>query len=220
MCRRRITLDLYQTIDSIKGEKIPKVLDNREKVKICIVEDDKTFTNEGFDKLGYKNVSIHREALNISNYKDFDIILCDIKGIANEFSDEQGLAFAKELKKVYPMCEIYIYTGQNVKNYGATDDIPVIHKPKSKTELAEYFDQSVARMLSPKCIWDKLYIYLTSNKISAKEIVKIEDSFVKSVRDNAEFKPNVDSSLQTVLDTASRLLGIFAAAAAKELCNQ
>lgn len=221
--RRKSDLADYRTIESLKPEPNTSILKLRNSVNVYIIEDDPSFTVEGFSKLGYNNVTVHREAEDVAEYKMFDIILCDIHGIANDCSsNEEGLAFAKQLNKLYPCTEIYIYTGQNVRNFGSTDGLPVIHKPKTKAELAEIFDKSIRNMIDPSYIWNKFYRFLYENKIKPKDIVLIEDRFVRAYEGKTRFDvPQIArGDINDAVSNAARFVGIAAAAFTKEICSQ
>lgn len=219
---RKKELEDYKTIDSIKTNPITISVQLRQKINICII-DDKKYKVDGLSKLGYVKVDVHDKALNIDQYSEYDIILCDISGVANDISNkEEGLAFAKELQKVYPISEIYLFTGQNVQNYGKSDGIPVIKKPKTNSELATYFDSSLKRIADPTYIWNKIYCFLIQNNVKPKDIVVIEDNFVRAYTNGDKFNiPNIPGiQSKDTIDSIARFIGVFAAAYTKELCSQ
>ena len=219
---RKNSLDDYKTVDTIKKAVVTLSIQLRQKINICII-DDKKYPIDGLSKLGYINVDVHDKALDIEQYGKYQIILCDISGVASEISGkEEGLGFAKELQKMYPCTEVYLFTGQNVMNYGRPDGLPVIKKPKSNSELASYFDQSLKQLTNPEYVWGKIYNFLIQNNVRAKDIVQIEDSFVRAYSNGDKFDmPNLPNiQMKDTLSTIARFIGVFAATYTKEICTQ
>lgn len=221
MCFRKKGLDEYKTIDSIKQKLVPISYELRQNINICII-DDKKYKCDGLVKLGYTSIDIDDKARNIDEYSNYHIILCDISGIASDISNkEEGLALAKELQKVYPFTEIFLFTGQNVQNYGKADGIPLIKKPKTNSELSTYFDECLKKFVNPQYLWNKLFKYLIANNVGAKDLVVIEDNFVRAYSQGIQFKmPNIPSiENKDSLASIARFIGVFAASYTKEICN-
>lgn len=226
MClfRKEKPLSEYKTIETLDiNNRFCLSLQMRESIRVCIIDDEK-YPLDGFKKLGYKNVSVHEKAGDLADYSEYQIILCDIRGVGTEYSNnEEGLAFAKQLKKMYPLTEIYIFTGQNVQNFGKTDGIEVIKKPKSSAQLASYFDSSLKRLCNPIFLWQKISSYLIENNIKPKDQVIIEDNFVEAVKHGKQFSLNNVSKTaiqQTNLDVIARFVGVLLGSFTKEICSQ
>lgn len=224
MCffKRKKEITDYKTIDSLPKKAITVNISLRQSVNICIIDDDR-HSIDGYDKLGFTNVDAHGEARDLKDYSKYQIILCDIQGVANELSSsEEGLAFAKQLKKIYPCTEIYLFTGQNVQNFGDPGDISVIKKPKTKAELAEIFDKSIKNLMDPVYVWRKIYRFLTENYISAKDLVIVEENFVQSYMNGTPLSlSNIESKdSRELLTNIAIFVGTLSAAFTKELCSQ
>lgn len=214
-------LNDYLSVNDIKYSLMPITVETRKKFKICII-DDAGYPKDGFDKLGYVNVDVHTKAHKLEDYAKYQIILCDVQGVGTQFSPEEGLAFAKQLKQVLPGIEILLFTGQNVKNYGDSDDLEVLKKPKYKNELALKFDDCIKNLTNPVKLWGKLYKYFTTNNVSSKDLVILEDRFAKSFKKNSSFSLDglwiATSFNKESAKYIAELVGTVAAAYTKELC--
>ena len=81
--------------------------------KICILDD--TYIDVSvFKQFGLKSVESRKEFRKIEDYSEFEIILVDIMGLAEDISSEKGGVFlAEQLKDKYPTKIIALYTSKS-----------------------------------------------------------------------------------------------------------
>lgn len=181
--------DMY-TIGMLKEKKISSDIHiDRSNLKICVLDD------EGFDinkiyALGYKQVERKLRFENIEDYEKYDIILCDIEGIGNEFDPtHQGLAVAEQIKDQYPEKIVLIYSGKNVEAYG---ELPpnidgALNKVESTTELVKSIEKYYKESMDPYIVWEKTRQRMLDSGISTKTVAVIEDRFCKSILEKEDY---------------------------------
>ena len=178
------------SIGDLKEQKIDANLHfDRSNVKICVLDD------EGFDidkiyALGYIRVERKLKFENIGDYEKYDVILCDIEGVGNEFDyTRQGLAVAEQIKEVYPDKIVLIYSGKNIEAYG---NVPsniegVLNKVESTTELVKKIDEFYKKAIDPISVWERTRLQMLQAGIATKTIAVIEDQYCSSILQKKEF---------------------------------
>ena len=127
-------LDNYKTIEELKNVNVLPT-QYRSRIRICVI-DDEGYDPRGLNKLGYTNVETQKYTKPIDKYGKYDVILCDVLGLAHDISvKEEGYAFAKELNKNYPFCTVVLYTAQNPNNFPKDNPLKVIRKGSLKSKV-------------------------------------------------------------------------------------
>lgn len=184
---------VYRKLHSISNLKEQRISSDikidRKNVKICVVDD------EGFDidkvySLGYIQVDRKLKFESIGDYEKYNIILCDIEGVGNEFdSVRQGLAVAEQIKSVYPEKIVLIYSGKNVESYGElpTNIDGVLSKVEATTELVKKLDAYYKESIDPIIVWEKTRQQMLDSGIATKTIAIVEDQYCNSMLEKKDF---------------------------------
>ena len=200
------------SISSLKEQKISfEIKVDRKKVKICVVDD------EGFDidkvhSLGYIQVDRKLRFENIGDYEKYDIVLCDIEGVGNEFdSVRQGLAVAEQIKSVYPEKIVLIYSGKNVEAYG---EMPanvdgVLSKVESTTELVKQLDKYYKESIDPIMAWEKTRQQMLNAGIATKTIAIVEDQYCFSMIEKKDYLHFDEYNLQENYEVIGKYIKIL-----------
>ena len=86
---------LEKSRDKIKNVSIR----DKKNIRIVII-DDEGFDDEVLKNLGYLDIDVKLKYEKLSDYEIYDIVFCDINGIAKEVDQTyQGAALAKLIKK-------------------------------------------------------------------------------------------------------------------------
>ena len=131
----------------------------------------------------------------MDEYKEYDIILCDVEGIGSSVDVErQGLAVAEQIKNVYPEKVVLLYSGKNIETFG---EMPpnidgYLRKQLSMSELAKCLDNYYKKSIDPINVWEKTRNEMLNNKISTKTIAFLEDRYCRSLLDNKKYLCNID----------------------------
>lgn len=175
------------TIDSLKS-KISNVknIEMKDKKSISIVfVDDEGYDIEPIVSLGYTDCHKMLEYKELRDFEKYDIIFCDINGIAVNLDPEnQGAELAKQIKETYPEKMVVIFTSKsqklNIIKYRDYVD-EMIEKNSHPSDIVELINEYLSRKYNPIAYWENTKKQLIKNNISSKEISLIEHYYVKSI---------------------------------------
>ncbi len=160
----------------------------RKNVKILIVDDEKF---EIIDMLKTREYSVYykTDIEYIIDAEPYDIVILDIKGVANTFgSTYQGLGYAIEVKKKYPHKIIACYsTIADPKYSQELDKIDgFINKDLDIDRWSDKIDDYIRKYASIDYHWDLIKKRLSQINLDADTISRIERLFRDSFK-NDEF---------------------------------
>lgn len=187
MCfTKRHVFKKMSTVEELKNDCIKQKTDlpsKRSQLKICVLDND-GFNSEELRKIGYTNIAVRESFDSINDFKEFDLVLCDVDGIGTKYNPQkQGLAVAEEIvKSFFPMTQVVIYTGKELSDYEyeEIEGVSVIRKNLSNAELVKEIDEICSIFWKPEAMWSFLEKYYRKEKLPNKEIALLEDLFVKS----------------------------------------
>ncbi len=181
----------FQTLDDIKSKKLGNDLNiPKEKIKICII-DDESFPCDSLKRLGFSNITVLEDCPNdINELSEFNIVLVDVRGVATKINQkEQGLAYAKTLKREFPFIHVLLYTAIQPKILGdVPDSIPVIYKSIPYDQIALKLDEIRKQISDPKYLWGVIESYLLENGYSHRDLAIVEDIYCKSISNKIDYK--------------------------------
>ena len=156
---------------------------DRSKVKICFLDDEGYTSVDKLNSLGYKNIEVKFEFNNLEEFSDYDVIFCDIQGVGKSLYPKfQGYDVAIELSKMYPNCNVFIYTGKDLSQYPPLPkNIKCISKQTSMKEIVSILDNECEYLWNPIAAWEKYELELRNKKTDNKFIALIEDKFFSSI---------------------------------------
>ena len=184
MCKS-LFYNKLKTIDDISNIKCQlDIKQDRKNIKIAVIDDKRDFFKDDFEKTGFIDITINESFDGPKQYEPFDLILCDIDGVAIEKNDKtQGVSVAKTLKQMYPNKIIVLYSGRRPEEfdreyYKYVDDY--FNKSLSATELADKIADLCKIFWDPREAWMWTRKQLVKNGQSTKSIAWLEDSYVNS----------------------------------------
>lgn len=188
-----IILGKVNSIYDLQGFQSAYKKPQRETVKIALI-DDEPFP--ALDRLQRNDFKIKKfdDVSDVSSLYEYEIILVDIDGVAMSLSEKyQGAFLIKEIRKKYPHKVIIAYSSKtfdaSYNDYFREADF-VFLKDLSTEQWVENLDEAISRSVDPIYQWLKLRDYLLDNKVKLEFLIRIEDSFVKSIRDRNNTFPN------------------------------
>lgn len=200
-----------KTINDIVDIKLePTIESDRKKYKILIIDDEGFAQKEGLNKLGFKDIDVKFNYTNMEEYSAYDIIFCDINGVAKEIDPYfQGAALAKMIKEMYPDKYVIIFSALDQSldfyPYYSSVDATII-KNLNSNQLSEKLDQYIATISSPKYKWDSIKRILEFNKIPTEDIAVFEDFFVRSFLDGKDYSSDIKKYCQKSLKEKSEIM--------------
>lgn len=189
---------------------------DKKNVKILFL-DDEGYDIELLKNLGYLDVHKMYKFTEMDDFEKYDIIFCDINGIAKEIDETfQGAALAKMIKETYPEKIIIIFSAKqqyltfnNFSNY--VDD--VIYKNISISELTEKINHYIDILINPIHFWENMRKQLIVQNISPKQISKLEHYYVKSILENKNYSDDINKfSSVSNLDFATSIINAITTA--------
>jgi len=129
------------------------------------------------------NLSHFKEIEQIDSVNGFEIVLCDIRGIGKKFHSKfEGAHVISEIRRVYPFKVIIAYSAYTFdptynKYFKLADDI--IKKDLDIDEWVERLDNAIELSINPVYKWEKIKLFLQTQKISPLDLVKLEDEYVR-----------------------------------------
>ena len=189
--------DLYTIEDLEKARDKIKSVSIREKKNFRIVIiDDEGFDDEVLKSLGYLDIDIKEKYEKISDYENYDIIFCDINGIARDLDPTyQGAALAKLIKKTYPSKIVIIFSSKDqsldfykFSNY--VDDI--IPKNLKNAEIAEIIDKYIEVFNDPIERWKNFRRKILEQGTTPKSVALLEDCYVRGILNHDDTTKNME----------------------------
>lgn len=167
----------------------------RDKVNICVIDDEGFPLSDNLKKLGYTHIDIKYNFVDISEYSNYEIILCDLDGVGKVIdSKKQGLAIVEQIKINYPSKKIFVYSGKSLEGYGQLpEEVLYIPKHSNPNEISQILDSNCSYLWDPIEAWNYIYERLIDAKVSSKVIAVIEDRFAESIieKDNLFVKRKI-----------------------------
>jgi len=172
-----------KTINDLNGHYDFNVGKLRAETKICIIDDEIFKKKNMLDQHDYKVKEIG-DPSDINAVAVYQIILCDIKGVGKAFQSEfEGGHLIEEIHNFYPNKVIIAYTGEGLdprfnKYFQIADQ--ALQKDATDDLWRSTLDNMIKLVHSPIEQWKKTRKRLLELDISSKDLIFVEDLFVKS----------------------------------------
>lgn len=195
--------------------------DLRKRVKILVVDDneehfpyqllrDNGYTIEWWEK-------VTSDKLERMERGDFDIIILDIKGIADDsVSDSEGIGILKRIKSVNPSQVVVAFSGHSfdldkTEFWKLADD--TLSKPVSIIKAKELIDRLINEKITIINYWEAIKTILISEGVGEKDIKKIEQHIISSIEKQSfnidDIKEKLTVSTQNVAAITTLIDAIF-----------
>lgn len=184
----------YKTIDDLPASIIMDCTDKKviESTKILIIDDDKIALEDTLRRIGY-NVVYKKDIDVLTDVEDYQIIICDYKGVGLNFPNEfEGINLVRLIKEKYPEKIVYLLSAADF-NPRANDYIKFADEMVYKGEeykLVEFIKQDCTKIFNPKERWIQYKKQLMKKGIKEKEIIKLENLYVKSLLNQKDLLSN------------------------------
>ncbi len=180
----------YLTIEDLEKsrDKLKKItIKDKKNVRVLFL-DDEGFDDDVLKSLGYLDISVKDKYEKLSDFENYDIIFCDINGIAKKVDEVyQGAAIAKLIKKTYPLKRVFIFSSkqQSLDFYKFTNDVDgMIPKNTKNSDLAEKIDECIGILNDPVESWKNLRKQLLEQGTSLASLTVLEDYYVRGILKN------------------------------------
>lgn len=120
---------------------------------------------------------------------EYDIIILDIGGVAQEYTHENGLGILEHLKDVNPAQIVVAFSGQTFdlsKNrfWQMADDS--LSKPVDATKCKRILDNLIENKMTLSHYWGAVVKILRREQVSDKNIAQLEDKLTRALQSKNE----------------------------------
>ncbi len=165
--------------------------DRRSLIPLAVVDDESFKPEQNLRANGY-DVRIIGDIKDISELKNFNIILCDLQGVGRHLSHhQQGAFIIDEIKRNHPEKFVVAYTG------GALDDAVTIRaqqdadfflrKDADIDEWRDKLDLIIGLLCDPVEVWRRQREALVDADVPTLNILKLEDAYVRSLQAGSDY---------------------------------
>lgn len=194
----------YMTIEDLEKsrDKLKNVtIKDKKNVRVLFM-DDEGFDDDVLKSLGYLDIDVKEKYEKLSEFENYDIIFCDINGIAKEIDEVyQGATIAKMVKKAYPLKRVFIFSSkqQSLDFYKFTNDVDgMIPKNTKNAELAEKIDECISVLNDPVESWKSLRKQLLEQGTSPASLTILEDYYVRGILKNENTMPLMEEEMKKI----------------------
>lgn len=219
MFKKKTAVEDLLTIEDLKSKNIKLgtiTMKDKKNVRILFL-DDEGYDTDLLRNLGYLDVEKMYEYKKMDDFEKYDIIFCDINGIAKDLDPiYQGAALAKLIKQTYPEKVVVIFSAKEqlltfTQFYEYVDDL--IYKNMPPAELASKIDQYISQMINPIDFWNNIKKQLIKQNVKSKDISNLEHYYVKSILDKKDYSSDIQKiSKGEVLSTVTTIVNAITAA--------
>lgn len=158
----------------------------RATARIAVIDDEKFQAFSNLTSYGY-NITELPDIRSVSEIENFDIVLCDLMGVGNNFDKSiGGASIIGEIKRNYPTKFVVAYSGAraNSNESAAAREVAdeFIKKDADISKWVERLDEIIHTVVDPYQMWLVARQGLIDNEIDIRRIVELEDAYVRSVQ--------------------------------------
>lgn len=196
-----------KTIDELRIKSLLKPA-VRKSVQILVI-DDKEFPFLEILRTHNYSISKRDDLSNVRDVAEYDIILCDIRGVGKALGSRfEGAHLIKEIRTHYPQKAIIAYTAESLmaeyNDYLAHADF-TLQKDIDLEQWIDSLDRAISLAADPASAWRRTRLHLLADNIPIHLVMRLEDEFVK----HAENKQSVFPSTRLSSNLPSRVLPIL-----------
>ena len=187
-------------IDLLKQNIVTDLDEIKKRIRIVVIDDEDSFPVKIFQDEGY-SINKWGKVTDYSKLENgfFDIIVLDIKGVAEHLSQDDGIGVLVDLKGKNPAQIIISYSQHSydlnkVKFFQLADDN--ISKPSDYLKIKRTIDNLILTKFKPERYLNALDNLLISNNINETDILKIKNEISKAVSKNT--KPDLSKTLSSI----------------------
>ena len=177
----------YVIEDLAGGETLKKkgALDMRRQIEILVIDDEEFTVGKKLEANNF-HLTYKKDIGNVKDVSEYQIILCDIRGVGVELDSKyEGAFIIKEIKVNYPTKQVVAYTASNYdasyNDYLRYAD-EIVKKGLDVEEWIDILDEEINKCVDPMYQWKKVRSKLLENGTSILDVAKLESAYVSAVK--------------------------------------
>ena len=164
---------------------LQSVTARREAVRIAVIDDEPFLPQNNLRSYNY-NIQALGDVKSLKEVAGYHMILCDVMGVGRHFDPSlQGASLIAELKKLYPEKVVIAYTGAAMTERAAKIATQradrTFKKDISLEDWTRHLDELAPEAIDPYQIWNKLRRRFVELDVRTRDIIVLEDGYVRSV---------------------------------------
>ncbi|GLQ06061.1 hypothetical protein GCM10007924_12820 [Sneathiella chinensis] len=174
----------------------------RGSTRIAIIDDEKFKAYNNLTTYGY-NIKELPDITSLDQVVGFDIILCDLMGVGQNFdSSIGGASIIREIKENYPTKFVIAYSGARGNSAEANaakryaDEF--IKKDEEITKWVEKLDRAIEFSSDPYQRWLVTRQGLIDHEVDIRRIVELESAYVEAIKNHDQDFSKVKKMLETI----------------------
>lgn len=175
------------TVKELDNISFSRRKDLRERIRFLVIDDEPFVYLEKLRNVKFNIMQIH-DISDLHAISEYQVIICDINGVGNSFSEEYGGAFViNQMKAIYPTKQYAYYSGKPVYSQEMMNllkDITSIPKDAEINQWISYFDQFIENTTNPKFVWKQIRDLCVADDVSSCSIALLENEYVKRFKKN------------------------------------
>ncbi len=182
---------------------------DRERVRLAVIDDEIFEPRLQLKRLGY-DASELQDIKTLDEVVGFDIVLVDLMDVGMKFdARNQGAFLIKEIRRNHPTVFICAYSGADnlspIVAYAKQNADMFIRKDEDVDSITEKLDELATRASSPSVVWARLRESLVDQGVSTKDIMYLEDEYVRQfLSQDPKGKPIADSAQRLGIPQTAR----------------
>ena len=179
----------YKTINDISNTELkvlhkPVKTEKRGEISIAVIDDQPFEAARNLTSYGYSIREVG-DLKSVSEISGFQIVLCDLMDVGGHFDKAaQGASIIKEIRKNYPAIYVLAYSGSAssdpIVRRAALYADGFIKKDAELEEWSETLDDYILNVTDVREVWQRLRAALVDQRVDTKDLLKLEDAFVRA----------------------------------------
>lgn len=185
ICFIKFRIDDLNFVETVKDR---KGIDLRRKIDILVIDDEDFSVAESLKSNNFR-LTYRKDVENVTDVCEYQIILCDIRGVGKKLqSTYEGAFLIKEIKENYPLKKVVAYTASQYdptyNRYLESADA-VVSKGLAIEDWVTLLDEQIASLIDPVAQWKNLREQLFKKNAATIDVAKLENAFVRACKSNS-----------------------------------
>ena len=184
---------------------------------VLVVDDDvQGRLDESLRRSGFSNVNIMRDIERVQDVEPYHVILVDVCGVGGKLGigggnlPYEGLSLAEEIKRLYPLKKVIVYSAM-LSNFESNYILKTVvdasfEKGTRIDERNKAVDKCLKDISDPRKIWNHFRKKLLDADVPITQVANMENYYVRQISGHRVLDQN---KIAAFLKNSSGLIGII-----------
>ena len=209
-----------KTIQSLNANSViseERMQELRKRAMVLVVDDDvQGRLDESLRRSGFSNVNIMRDIERVQDVEPYHVILVDVCGVGGKLGigggnlPYEGLSLAEEIKRLYPLKKVIVYSAM-LSNFESNYILKTVvdasfEKGTRIDERNKAVDECLKDISDPRKIWNHFRKKLLDADVPITQVANMENYYVRQISGHRVLDQN---KIAAFLKNSSGLIGII-----------